>query len=209
MAVVVGASGVQTGRMHRWKSNVRYISSEEFSLMRTTTSNGLLHSGSTVTVLDAGRKGRGLLATQSIGKGVLIGLYEGEILTQREYEDRYPLGQSKYVFLLRNDCQRRDRIHIDAADETCSNLTRFMNHSPQPNVQPFMTVLNIPKEDINRRVSGEGNYGVSPPFVGVAFDSGGRGLRLYSIVFRTLTSVSAGEELQFDYGDQYPPEGFL
>ena len=203
LAVVFFNFGVKSGRTHSRKSNGRYVSSKDFFLMKTTISKyyGLHQSEYSVSVHDAGSKGRGLFATRSIRKDVLIGLYEGEVLTQREYEERYPSGQSSYAFLLRNDCQRRDRIYIDSANETRSNQMRFMNHSPQPNVQPFMTVFRIPKNVIP--------LSALPPFVGVAFDCGGRDLSLYTIAFRTITSVCAGEELQFDYGDQYPAEGFL
>lgn len=76
-------------------------------------------------VQDAGMKGKGLFSLQCIQENTLLGEYLGEVLTQKEFATRYPKGDAEYVFLVSEDVQRRDRIYVDAANETKSNIFRY------------------------------------------------------------------------------------
>lgn len=76
-------------------------------------------------VQDAGMKGKGLFSLQCIQENTLLGEYLGEVLTQKEFSTRYPKGDAEYVFLVSGDVQRRDRIYVDAANETKSNIFRY------------------------------------------------------------------------------------
>jgi hypothetical protein len=75
-------------------------------------------------VQDAGSRGRGLFALHAIEINSMLGEYMGEVLSQRQYSARYPKGDSDYTFLLSEEAQRRDRIYVDAADESKSNIFR-------------------------------------------------------------------------------------
>ena len=77
----------------------------------------------------AGSKGKGLFALCSIEENVFVGEYVGEKLTYRQYLSRYPNGDSEYTFLVSDEMQRRDRTYVDAADESKSNLLRFVDCS--------------------------------------------------------------------------------
>jgi hypothetical protein len=75
-------------------------------------------------VQDAGSRGRGLFALRDIEINSILGEYIGEVLSQRQYSARYPEGNSDYTFLLSEEAQRRDRIYVDAANESKSNIFR-------------------------------------------------------------------------------------
>jgi hypothetical protein len=75
-------------------------------------------------VQDAGSRGRGLFALHDIEINSILGEYIGEVLSQRQYSARYPEGNSDYTFLLSEEAQRRDRIYVDAANESKSNIFR-------------------------------------------------------------------------------------
>jgi hypothetical protein len=75
-------------------------------------------------VQDAGSRGRGLFALHAIEINSILGEYIGEVLSQRQYSARYPEGNSDYTFLLSEEAQRRDRIYVDAANESKSNIFR-------------------------------------------------------------------------------------
>lgn len=77
-----------------------------------------------LSVQDAGARGRGLFALHAIENNSLLGEYIGEVLSQRQYSARYPKGHSEYTFLVSQEAQRRDRIYVDAADESKSNIFR-------------------------------------------------------------------------------------
>ena len=76
-------------------------------------------------VQDAGVKGKGLFTVKCIQQGTLLGEYLGEVLTQKEFTTRYPKGDAKYVFLVSEEVQRRDRLYVDAVNEMKSNIFRY------------------------------------------------------------------------------------
>ena len=131
-----------------------------------------------VVVGDAGFKGLGLFSCRPIPNGCFIGSYEGEVLTHRQYRARYPKGESVYVFLVGDDRQRREKRYIDAADESKSNLARYMNHDAiSPNVDYLIeTVLCRSRAKV--------------------ID--------YKVLLYSIRDINIGEELVFDYGSQYP-----
>jgi [histone H3]-lysine36 N-trimethyltransferase len=82
-----------------------------------------------VRVVDAGSKGRGLVASRPIRAGDVISEYTGEVLSEPEYKRRMELyakaGGHFYIMGLGRS------EYLDAA--RCGNFMRFMNHSCTPN----------------------------------------------------------------------------
>ena len=146
---------------------------------------------------DAGHKGLGLFAAADIEPGTSLGFYEGELLTQSQYCSRYPEGQSRYAFLLLDSCQRRERIYIDSADPSRSNLARFMNHGSEDcNVASRTRHWDlITQKSCLGFSSHERCAGVCSKL--------GKGIRITAIEFVSQRLIFAGEELLFDYGDLY------
>ena len=69
------------------------------------------------------------------------------------------------------------RIYLDAKDESCSLWTRFLNHASPPHVN------------------------VNPKSIHESFDGNPR------VWFVANRDIEAGEELCFDYGDDYWLDG--
>jgi hypothetical protein len=67
-------------------------------------------------------KGHGVFALSDIPENTWLGDYVGEVLTQEEYEERYPLGNASYVL------SANESYSIDAADPAKSSYVRYMNH---------------------------------------------------------------------------------
>lgn len=79
------------------------------------------------------RKGKGLFALQPIEKGTYIFDYEGELLTEAEYQERYAPGEvQEYCAQISLNC------YVDARDPDKSGLARYMNHSSRPNVRKLI-----------------------------------------------------------------------
>ena len=75
-------------------------------------------------VLRSPGKGQGLFATAAIEKGAFLFDYEGEILDEDAFFDRYPDGDGRYIACI------TDNLYIDGADPSQSNVARWMNHAP-------------------------------------------------------------------------------
>ena len=150
----------------------------------STSSKGIINSGmdsalslNWVKVADAGLKGFGLFSTHDIPYGYFIGSYEGETLKQKDYMKRYPKGESVYVFLV-YDGQHRDKLYVDASDNSMSNPTRYMNHDGvSPNVMYYIESNLIMKPNKNDM--------------------------LFQVRFHACRDIKVGEELTFDYGPRY------
>jgi len=84
-------------------------------------------------VAEAGAKGLGLFAMQRVPKGSYLFDYTGELLSQTEYDVRYPNSVSDYTAGLRLPS---GQMHfIDGRDEVLGAPGRFMNHDGgRPNV---------------------------------------------------------------------------
>jgi SET domain-containing protein len=131
-------------------------------------------------------KGLGAIATRPLKLGDRLGRYEGERLTEREWNLRFNgkgrARQSDNEWL--EERRRRgircsgdyilafgDAEYIDAEDPECSNWCRYINHDSNPNLGLF------------KETDDAGN--MHPTF----------------IVIRTR--VAPGDELCFDYGPGY------
>ena len=176
-------------------------------------------------------KGRGLFATTIIPLGTQLGFYKGEILSWREYNKRYPNGDSEYTFLLNPSSQRRELIYIDAANPSTSNRLRFVNHDGErPNIitkivytdhlDHFDSFSDISRtrKDHNRNeiLSSYSSKGSSnsnnnmtdlelvQSIIPKSQDSKSITAKKFpQVVFETMSMVVAGEELCFDYGPRY------
>ena len=79
------------------------------------------------------RKGNGLFALQPIAKDTYIFDYDGELLTEAEYRERYANGEvQEYCAQISLNC------YVDARDPDKSGLARYMNHSSRPNVRKLI-----------------------------------------------------------------------
>lgn len=147
-------------------------------------------------------KGLGVITTIPISKGTFIGEYQGEIFTQEVHDRRYLPSQSQfktkedeawiqsrlqrnqsltgcYVYGITipptstNNFQDDQRIFIDAEDEHCSSWARFINHASPP------------------------NNNLIPKSVHESYDGKPR------VWFVACRDIEVGEELCYDYGDNY------
>ena len=149
-------------------------------------------------------KGLGVVTTIPISKGEFIGEYKGEIFTEEVKDRRYlpskiktsedeawiqsriDRGQSLtgcYVYGITipptksNNFETNQRIYVDAEDEYKSLWTRFLNHAKPPN-------NNCNPKSVHESYNGEPR-----------------------VWFVATRDIEVGEELCFDYGDDYWLEG--
>ena len=76
-----------------------------------------------VEVNDAAGKGAGLFCVVPLENNTWIGDYTGEVLTQIEFQTRYPNHDANYVLTANID------YHIDGRDSERSGHMRYSNHS--------------------------------------------------------------------------------
>jgi hypothetical protein len=101
-----------------------------FSMQEKPPVEAVKHGSYKIQIRSAGAKGRGAFAGQKIPKGVSVGDYEGERMSEEDMESRYKdENWSSYVF------EVRDGVYIDARDETRSSWHRYINHSCRPNLE--------------------------------------------------------------------------
>jgi hypothetical protein len=149
-------------------------------------------------------KGLGVITTIPISKGEFIGEYKGEVFTEEVKDRRYLSSKIKtvedeewiqsrmerdqsltgcYVYGITipptksNNFATNQRIYIDAEDEYKSLWTRFLNHASPP------------------------NNNCNPKSIHESYDGKPR------VWFVASRDVEVGEELCFDYGDDYWLEG--
>jgi len=87
------------------------------------------------------KKGWGVRAVKNIPKGTFICEYIGEIITTEEAEKRgryYDSIQCSYLYDL--DMDGSNRYTIDATN--CGNVSRFINHSCDPNLQNYQVWID-------------------------------------------------------------------
>lgn len=143
-----------------------------------------------VAIQDAGAKGLGVFATGRIEAGVYVGEYEGEILSGRDIEVRY---EGKGTATAEDMAWRKSReerdigvtgdyiygcgedIFVDAEDSDIASWCRFINHAPMDSEECNLQGKSLPKA-----------YSGKP-----------------KVWFVTRRAIDAGEELHFDYGDEY------
>lgn len=164
----------------------RLLGANTFS-HRSAASEGIL-------IEDTNDKGLGAFTAILILAGAWVGEYEGEILTRKEVEARYwetrklnakdrrwsksrkkrNMGMSgDYLFDMGDD------LFIDGEDADCSSWSRFMNHAAEGT-----TECNV--ETRCTRQIWDGEKYVQP--------------RLWFVAKRDIQN---GEELSYDYGDEY------
>lgn len=164
-------------------------------------------------------KGLGLFSTTIIPTVTPLGIYKGEILSWREYNKRYPSGNSEYAFLLNPSAQRRHLIYVDAIDPTKSNRLRYINHdgkSPNVITKIVYTQLDHSGNLINASITRQnyGNYVNTLTCGKLSTATTSKTNNDFSIstsntkktphvLFETARTIAAGEELCFDYGRQY------
>ena len=138
-----------------------------------------------VEVRSAGpAKGDGLFATSAISEGAYLLDYLGEALDEEALYARFgdpadpaaPIG-GPYVFELTAD------TFVDGADPALSNLARYMNHAPSD-----VQACNVRREKVGGR-----DCLVRLP--GTACEP--------SVRFWAARDIAPGEELCFDYGEEY------
>jgi len=126
-----------------------------------------LDEASFFEVREAAGKGSGLFARRPVDEGTFLFDYEGEILTEDAFFDRYPEANGRYVACLTDD------VWIDGADPTQSNCARWMNHAPAEKANVYWK-----KQTLGPR--------------------GGLAMHFYA-----KRPIRVGDELCFDYGDDY------
>lgn len=149
-------------------------------------------------------KGLGVVTTIPISKGEFIGEYKGEIFTEEVKDRRYLQSKAKttedeewiqsrmdrdqtvtgcYVYGITvpptksNNFNTNQRIYVDAEDEYESLWTRFLNHASPP-------LNNCNPKSVHESYNGEP--------------------RVWFVASR---DIEVGEELCFDYGDDYWLDG--
>jgi hypothetical protein len=149
-------------------------------------------------------KGLGVVTTIPISKGEFIGEYKGEIFTEEVKDRRYLQSKTKttedeewiqsrmdrdqtvtgcYVYGITipptksNNFNTNQRIYVDAEDEYKSLWTRFLNHASPP-------LNNCYPKSVHESYNGEP--------------------RVWFVASR---DIEVGEELCFDYGDDYWLDG--
>ena len=69
--------------------------------------------------------------------------YEGEVLDQHVYDQRYQAGQDSNEYVVGNRCRDGSMVYMDGTRPERSNLARYMNHSSkEPNCE--LWTLNEP-----------------------------------------------------------------
>ena len=113
-------------------------------------------------------------------KGQFIDTYRGEVITDAEAEqreNRADKGKDSYLYSLdkfQEDGPDEDMYVVDG--EFMGGVTRFMNHSCEPNCRQFTAILN--RADF----------------------------KIYELPFFALDNIPAYTELTFDYKDQEDSE---
>eukprot|EP00957_Ditylum_brightwellii_P089540 6818870-Ditylum_brightwellii.AAC.1 len=116
--------------------------------------------------------GMGLFATKSIPSSAFLFPYTGERLTETEYFERYPQGDSRYIAEIPGAPWSGDEpAYIDGINKEISGLARWMNSKPDEIANVFWKKQRFGKHT--------GMY------------------------FYTKCDIKAGEEMCFNYGDQY------
>ena len=142
-------------------------------------------------------KGLGAFSTKPILKGEWIGDYEGEHMTEKQIRARFwdlekPTKEDRrwkrsrkrrgqgmsgdYIFDL------GDEIYIDAEDSDNSGWCRYMNHAADTSDECNVRTHH----DDGGRVWSDGETSVMP-----------------KLWFTALRNIEPGEELLYDYGDDY------
>ena len=149
-----------------------------------------------VAIRDTGKYGLGAYAARSIQEGAIPCDYEGEILEPRDVSARYNQVATKtfgdyawlfkrkannvgvtgdYLFAISDALDAEPGIFVDAEDPWRSNWARFINHCPETDRECNLRCRSL------------------------ASDMNGKP-RVWFVATR---DIEVGEELLYDYGDDY------
>ena len=137
--------------------------------------------------------GLGLFAAAEIPADTYLFDYEGEVLSEEQYFERYPDGQGCYVAVIDEQIplslpwiasKWTEPIYIDGIDQAKSNMARYMNS----------------KSKVGERTHTSNGDGDGP---NVRWKKQRYGSQSGSMHFYTLRDVKSGDELCFDYGRNY------
>lgn len=105
----------------------QFLQDQSRLLQETLESNIVNHCSDGLCVKDVPGCGKGLFATKNFLKGDFICVYTGDLMTERQYNERYGgISQDKcYTFHFQHDSQY---LVVDATNEL-SSLARMANHS--------------------------------------------------------------------------------
>lgn len=135
--------------------------------------------------------GMGLFASAGIPAGTYLFDYVGETLSEEQYLVRYPDGQGRYVAVIdeqvplplpENWVKWTEPKYIDGVDPATSNFARYMNS----------------KSELGTRCGDGGDGGPNVIWRKQRYDNQSGSMHFY-----TSCDVEAGDELCFDYGDNY------
>lgn len=122
-------------------------------------------------IFETGRCGFGVKAMQNIAKGQFIDMYLGEVLTTSEVQKREnAVEEDTPSYIMSLDMfisEEKAHFHIDGAN--FGSLTRFVNHSCDPNAKTIPVVL-----------SGDTRH-------------------IYHVAFFAVKDISRGSEITIDY----------
>lgn len=90
-------------------------------------------------------RGRGLFAAAPIEAGRFLFDYEGEILSEAQFQQRYPKG-IETDYSVRLELADVASAYLDAADPLLSNVARYMNHDgASPNCVMWTITHPVPR----------------------------------------------------------------
>jgi len=132
--------------------------------------------------------GCGLFARMAIPGGMFVGAYSGVVVESADFDDNssYAFESNPWHEFFRSRFPKpHPRLFVDAQD--AGNELRFINHIDKNRLvrSPFM--------DDEGKLVGAANVAVSSFFLKGAFLT----------VVAAARDIGAGEELRFDYGDDY------
>lgn len=124
----------------RWASDVAWATS---CLISSRTELAL---GRDVEVRPSGGKGQGVFALKPIGKGQLIGRYQGIVRSDYDYSVAYEHGLTSGAYIM----TLGDTWVLDGDDEERSAWTRFVNHSKRKaNCASYMLTISPLEQRLN------------------------------------------------------------
>ncbi|KAJ1463303.1 hypothetical protein M885DRAFT_557014 [Pelagophyceae sp. CCMP2097] len=140
-----------------------------------------------VAIRESPGKGFGAFATRAFARETVVGDYVGERLSQRDVDGRYKGADTSWrdkLWLKRRSLRGvpltgdyifkvEDDLYIDAEDHTTANWARFVNHGG---------------EESNMRVKS----------LAYSFPAGDP-----RVWFVSTVDIQQGDELLFDYGEEY------
>jgi len=192
-----GSSGSRIGNNDDRRSKSEVSSSVSSSISPTPEMNTPAHQSipDHLRVEDIPGKGLGIITNEKIPAGTVVGDYKGEIMTEEEKDRRYlesfahlrqPIdeewrksridrGQTiTGTYLYGVDVPNEpSQIFVDGEDEYHSLWTRFLNHASPP-------AANVNPKSLHQGIDGNPR-----------------------VWFVSIRDIEIGEEICFDYGDDY------